>query len=1002
MLRLHCFGTVHVERDGQPIGGAASQRRLLAILSVLAAHGTPGVSRDKLLALLWPDGEPERSRHALTQSLYNIRRALQCDDVVLVGSDLRLNPAVITSDVADFEGALERGELERVADVYEGPFLDGLHIGQSPEFERWTAEQRGRYAAQAAKALDALADAHARRGELQPAADARRRRVLLDPLDSGAVQRLMHALAALGDHATAINQARIHAQRLRSELGVAPSPELLDLETRLRQQLAHGARRAPTPSADNLPSSGRSSSDGTDVLEIPASAAAPAAPAVPASLAANAPPHDPAPRPTHREAGISLRGPRTRWLWAASAVIVVVATSWYLRRPSVDSAEGAETQVSAPIRQPLVVAPFRVTAADPSLRYLNEGMVELLASRLADDSTARAVDPGAVLAAWRAAGGRTDTDVSRTEAIRLAERLGARMLVTGSVVGGAAHVVLSASVVSLATGESLFSERVDGPIDSLTTLVDRLATQLLATDAGVSERLPVHRLPPLPAVRAFLNGQAAYRRERYAEATREFERALDADSTFALAALRLALAADKLSGTEQHDRALDLAWRYQDRLNAADQAHLLAFAGPRYPAPSSEAEQLAAWDRAATLAPDRSEVWQEVGERFFYHGAVIGSVDWRARATSAFRRALDLDPSAEGARVLLLLSAARSADTAMLRQFDVAQDSLLVRAPFVRWRLAQALGDRAELARRRAAMPEMSTSDLRWIAMSALYDGVEPDDAARALRIAKARTTRSVELVDVLLAEHSLALNEGRAIFALDLTEQLEQLSPATGAHMRLRILDALYGDGEREAAQRAVAAMEGLDAAHRGTTTTDREVSIANLCVLEQWRIAHGDRRSVARSVGILRSAPPARRSLPVSTPPLACAELLETMAAVSGRRQGTLARLQRLDSLMLTGPAIGDAATYAPIAIAGMYERLGASREGLDAIRRRPYMSGWPRYLATARREEGRIARRLGETEAAATVLRRYLALRRPEGAEPAREDQRIRDFVRSVGAE
>ena len=32
--------------------------------------------RDKLLALLWSEGEPDKSRHALTQSLYHIRKAL--------------------------------------------------------------------------------------------------------------------------------------------------------------------------------------------------------------------------------------------------------------------------------------------------------------------------------------------------------------------------------------------------------------------------------------------------------------------------------------------------------------------------------------------------------------------------------------------------------------------------------------------------------------------------------------------------------------------------------------------------------------------------------------------------------------------------------------------------------------------------------------------------------------------------------------------------------------
>ena len=55
MLRLHTFGGVHVtDGKGQPLSGAATQRRLLALLSVLAASGDAGLSRDNLVGLLWP------------------------------------------------------------------------------------------------------------------------------------------------------------------------------------------------------------------------------------------------------------------------------------------------------------------------------------------------------------------------------------------------------------------------------------------------------------------------------------------------------------------------------------------------------------------------------------------------------------------------------------------------------------------------------------------------------------------------------------------------------------------------------------------------------------------------------------------------------------------------------------------------------------------------------------------------------------------------------------
>ena len=113
MLRLRTFGAALVERDGEVLRGAAAQRRVIALLAVLAVARDQGASRDRLVGLLWPDSEPEKARQALTQALYHTRRVLGEDDLFLSGADLRLNAAVIASDVAEFEGALDRDDLER-------------------------------------------------------------------------------------------------------------------------------------------------------------------------------------------------------------------------------------------------------------------------------------------------------------------------------------------------------------------------------------------------------------------------------------------------------------------------------------------------------------------------------------------------------------------------------------------------------------------------------------------------------------------------------------------------------------------------------------------------------------------------------------------------------------------------------------------------------------------------------------------------------------------------
>src|SRR5690349_22674326 len=122
MPTLHALGSTYIEGDdGRPMGGAASQRRLLALLVLLAAAGDEGLTRDRILGVLWAESEPERARHALTQTLYHARRALGHDDLFVTGgSTVRLDRTRLTSDLAEFREALAAGAPERAVALWRG------------------------------------------------------------------------------------------------------------------------------------------------------------------------------------------------------------------------------------------------------------------------------------------------------------------------------------------------------------------------------------------------------------------------------------------------------------------------------------------------------------------------------------------------------------------------------------------------------------------------------------------------------------------------------------------------------------------------------------------------------------------------------------------------------------------------------------------------------------------------------------------------------------------
>jgi DNA-binding SARP family transcriptional activator/tRNA A-37 threonylcarbamoyl transferase component Bud32 len=244
MYRLEAFGGLRVT-DGSGVQVATPHRRL-ALLALLACGGERGLTRDRLVALLWPESPQENARHALEQQLYSLRCQFT-DDVVLGPDPLRLNPAVMTSDVTDFQRSLDQGTLAEAAALHRGPFLDGFYLGRSSAFEQWVEMERSGRLGQHAGALYQLAKSAASSRHHTQEIGWRRRLSTLDPLNERAAVGLIEALAAAGDWTGAAREAREYEALVRRELDARPGIELTALLERLRAEHAPGRQRAPEP-----------------------------------------------------------------------------------------------------------------------------------------------------------------------------------------------------------------------------------------------------------------------------------------------------------------------------------------------------------------------------------------------------------------------------------------------------------------------------------------------------------------------------------------------------------------------------------------------------------------------------------------------------------------------------------------------------------------------------------------------------------------------------------
>ena len=296
--------------------------------------------------------------------------------------------------------------------------------------------------------------------------------------------------------------------------------------------------------------------------------------------------------------------------------------------------------VVAPEAEVIAVLPFRTSGT--GVDVMGEGMVDLLARNLDAVGGVRTVDPRTVLTRWRRAGAG-DADLSA--ALKVGREVGAGSVLTGSIVEAGDRVRLDAELRSVA-GQTLARARVDGPADSLLGLVDRLGLALLRDVWRSHEPLPNLRLGSLTtnsieALRAFLEGERLYRLSRWDSAEVAFTRAVQSDTGFALAYMRLASVYGWREGTGSRDlRQYGVAaFRHSDRLSERDRSLLQAYALFAQADPAG-ADTVRAYLRQY---PDDIEARYLLGETLF-HGSRLTAVPPDSVA-AAFDAVLRLDSS---------------------------------------------------------------------------------------------------------------------------------------------------------------------------------------------------------------------------------------------------------------------------------------------------------------------------------------------------------------------
>jgi DNA-binding SARP family transcriptional activator/tetratricopeptide (TPR) repeat protein len=226
MLRLRMLGALTAEIDGRPLTMPSSERAR-ALIGWLAVH-RGNHPRSVVAARLWPDAPEASARASLRTAVWAVRQAWGPAAEMVMSSRLEIGlPAAdVWVDAFDGDIAGDDGDLLRGVD------------------DDWADQARDAHRARRLSVLAAAADEADGDGRAADAVRHTRALCRLDPLDEHAHRALLERLSRAGDRAGAVLAARDFADRLRTDLGVRPSPATRAAHARLRTNAPAPARPA--------------------------------------------------------------------------------------------------------------------------------------------------------------------------------------------------------------------------------------------------------------------------------------------------------------------------------------------------------------------------------------------------------------------------------------------------------------------------------------------------------------------------------------------------------------------------------------------------------------------------------------------------------------------------------------------------------------------------------------------------------------------------------------
>jgi len=254
---------------------------------------------------------------------------------------------------------------------------------------------------------------------------------------------------------------------------------------------------------------------------------------------------------------------------ASIVLFLLIFKAWHL--------EFSPTHEAVAVENRLAVMYFENITDKQDPRRLGEITTNLIITDLAESDFVSVVSSQRLYDILRLLGREEVKNIGRDVALEVARKAEARWMLLGSIIEKEGRITIASQLIEVSAGDYIAGQRISGnESEDIFSLIDRLTVEIKRDLSLPSEALlePDRRVAEVTtssadAYRCFVEGIDYYYKYYFYEATEKFKKAIQLDSTFAMAYCYLA----RTDNPEYIEKAV----QYSDRAGQLDRYFILIY-----------------------------------------------------------------------------------------------------------------------------------------------------------------------------------------------------------------------------------------------------------------------------------------------------------------------------------------------------------------------------------------------------------------------------------------